>query len=71
MDAIGDGDLNRLPWIRLNITDGSISSYCSIINDPEQLHMIKQSKEFSYVICDIESGRVGSKEYRKKIHMKA
>ena len=40
--AIVDRDLKSLSQRRLNIIDGSISSYCSILNSPEWLHMIKQ-----------------------------
>ena len=40
---IGDRALKRLPQRRLNIIDGSISSYCSILDSPERLHMIKQA----------------------------
>ena len=42
-DAIGDRYLKRLPQKRLNIIDGYISSYCSIINSPKRIFMIKQS----------------------------
>ena len=34
-DAVGERALKRLPQIRLNFIDGSISSYCSILNSPE------------------------------------
>ena len=40
--AIGDRDLKSLPQQRLNIIDGSISSYCSILNSPKRLHIINQ-----------------------------
>ena len=51
--TIGDRDLKRLPRRRLNLIDGSISSYCSIINSPERLHTIKQANELASVLCDI------------------
>ena len=65
-DAIDDRYLKRMHQRRLNIIDGSISSYCSILNSPERLHMIKQANEFASVLCDIESDRLGEKEDRKK-----
>ena len=62
--AIGDGDLKRLPQRRLpqrrlNLIDGSISSYCSILNSPERLRMIKQANELASVLCDIYYDRLG------------
>ena len=41
---IGDRALKRMPQRSLNIIYGSFSSYCSILNSPERLHMIKKSK---------------------------
>ena len=68
-DAIGDRYLKRLPNQRLNIIDGSISSYCYILNSTEWLQMIKQENELASVVCDIESDRLGAKENRKKREM--
>ena len=34
--AVSERDLKRLPQIRLNFIDGSISSYCSILNSPKK-----------------------------------
>ena len=62
---IGDRALKRMHNRSLNIIDGSISSYCSIINSPERLYMIKQANELASVLCDIESYRLGGKEDRK------
>ena len=64
-------DLKRLPQRRLNLIDSSISSYCSIINPPKQIRMIKKENELASVLCDTESDRLGSKEYRKKRVMDA
>ena len=61
-DDIGDRDLERLPQRRLNIFDGSISNYFSILNSPEHLHTIKKENYFVSVICDIEYDRLGTKE---------
>ena len=69
--AIGDRDLKRLPQRRTNIIDGSISSYCSILNSPEWLHMINKENELVSVLCDIESDRFESKEDRNKRDMEA
>ena len=57
--------------ISLNLTDISTSSYCSIINSPERLHMIKKVNELASVLCDIESDRLGAKEDRKKRYTEA
>ena len=70
-DAIFDRALKRLHQQSLNIIDGYISSYCSILNSPRRLHMIKQAKELASVLCDIQSDRLGTKEDRKKIEMEA
>ena len=43
-DDVGERALKRLPQRRLNFIDGSISSYCSILNSPEQLEQIRQAK---------------------------
>ena len=40
-DAVGERALKRLPQRRLNFIDVSISSYCSILNSPEQLEHIR------------------------------
>ena len=60
-DAIGDRYFKRLHQQRLNIIDGSISSYFSIFSSPERLHMIKQANMLASVLCDIESSRLGEK----------
>ena len=57
--AIGDRYLKRIPQQRLNINDGSISSYCYILNSTKRLRITKQENELVSVICDIESGLLG------------
>ena len=54
-DAVGEGALKRLPQRRLNFINGSISSYCSILNSPERLEKIRQSKiwRLFYVIWSL------------------
>ena len=63
--------MKRLPQLSLNLFDGYISSYCSIINSTKRLRMIKQSDELMSVLCDIEAGRLGAKEDRNKRAMEA
>ena len=69
--SIGDRALKRLPKQRLNIIDGSILSYCSILNSPELLHMIKKENELASVLCDIEFDRLGAKEDGNNREMEA
>ena len=45
--------LKRLPRRRLKFIDGSISSYCSILNSPERLEKITQAKKLASVLCDL------------------
>ena len=66
-DAVGERALKRLPQIRLNFIDGSISSYCSILNSPEQLEQIRQVKKLASFLCDLESEQMREKEEKKKI----
>ena len=69
--SVGDRDLKRLPQWRLDLIDGSISSYGYIIKSTGWLHIIKQANKFASTLCDIESYRIGSKQDRKKITMEA
>ena len=62
---IFDRALKRLPQRRLNLIDGSISSYCSTLNSPERLRMIKQANKLASILCDIESDLLGGEEDRK------
>ena len=59
--AIGDRSLKKLPQQRMNLIDGSISIYCSILNSPERLRMITPANELASVLCDKESDRLGTK----------
>ena len=54
-DAVGERALKRLSQIRLNFIDGSISSYCSILNSPERLEQKRQANKLASVLCDLES----------------
>ena len=53
--SVGERALKRLPQIRLNFIDGSISSYCYILNSPVQLERIRQANKLASVLCDLES----------------
>ena len=50
----------------MNLIYGSISSYFSILNSTERLHMINQENELTSILGDIYDDRLGSKEDRKK-----
>ena len=50
----------------MNFVDGSVSSYCYIINSPKRLEEIRQANEFASVLCDLESDRIRGKEEKKK-----
>ena len=52
-DAVGERAVKKLPQRRLNFIDSSISSYCSILNLPERLEQIRQSKKLVSVLCDL------------------
>ena len=56
---VGDRDLNNLPQRKLKLINGSISSYWSIFNSSERLHIINQEDELVDVIGDIESEGLG------------
>ena len=70
-DAIGDRNLNRLPQQRLNLIDGCISSYCSILNSPERLDLIKKANKLVSVLSDIESDRLWGDSDINKILVEA
>ena len=65
-DAVGERALKRLPQRRLNFIDGSISSYCSILNSPERLELIRQANKLASILCGLESDRIREKEDKKK-----
>ena len=70
-DAICDSSLKSMPQKRLNLIYGSISSYSSNLNSTERLCMIEKENGLACVLCDIESNRLGLKEYRNKRVMEA
>ena len=60
-DTFGDRDLKRLPQRRLKFIYGYISSYCSILNSPEQFEQIRQSNKLASVLCDLDPDRMRGK----------
>ena len=66
-DDVGEWALKKLPQRRLKFIDGSIYSYCSILNSTEQLEQIRQANKLAYVLCDLESYRIRENEEKKKI----
>ena len=64
-DAVGERGLNRLPQRRLNLIDGSISSHCSILNSPERLEQIIQSKRLESILCDLDYDFLRGNQQRK------
>ena len=65
-DAVGERALKRLSQIRLNFIEGSISSYCSILNSPESLEQKRQANKLASVLCDLESDCMREKGEKKK-----
>ena len=70
-DAVGERALKRLPQRRLNFIDGSISSYCSILNSSECVEHISQAKKLAFVMCDLDSDRMRENEEDKKRKVEA
>ena len=64
--AVGERALKRLTQIRLNFIDGSISSYCSILNSPERIEQISQAKKLVSVLCDLDSDRTRKRSGRRR-----
>ena len=65
-DTKGEGAKRRLPARRLNMIDGCISSWCSILNSTDRLELIKQANELSAVLGEIETDKAQDKDRRKK-----
>ena len=57
-DAVRERALKSIPQRMLNFIDGSIPSYCSILNSPERLEQIIQENKLASVLCDLESDRM-------------
>ena len=51
--VVGDRYFNGPPQRSLNLIDGIISSYRSILNSTERLNLIKQANNLSSVLGDI------------------
>ena len=52
-DGVVNRALKTMHHIRLNLIDGSISSYCYIINSPERIYLIKEATKLAYILGDI------------------
>ena len=68
---VGDRALKRLPQRRLNFIYGSISSFCYILNSPEQLEQIRQANKLYSILCDLGYDHTKVKEEEKKRAMEA
>eukprot|EP00957_Ditylum_brightwellii_P079272 6028280-Ditylum_brightwellii.AAC.1 len=60
-DTKGEGAKRRLPVQHLNMTDGCISSWCSILNSTDSLELIKQANQLSAVLGEIETDEAHNK----------
>ena len=65
-DVVSDRYLKKLPQIRLNFIYDYISSYCSILNSPKFLEQIRQTKNLTSFLCDLDSDHMREKEEKKK-----
>ena len=55
-----------MPQISLNFIDGSISSYCYILNSPKIFEQKRQVTKLGSVLCDLESDHTREKEEKNK-----
>ena len=53
-DNVDNRSLNNMIYLRLNLIDGYISSYCSIINSHDQLDINRQANKLASVQVDID-----------------
>ena len=67
-DTKGEGAKKRLPARRLNMIDGCISSWSSVLNSSERIGLIRQSNELAKVLGELEQDREEDKEEK---HQKA
>ena len=56
----------RLPQRRLNLIDGCINSYSSVLNSDGRMKLIKEANELAAVLADIDNDRQAEKEARKE-----
>ena len=64
--AVDDRVLKRLPQRIIKFINGSISSYCDILNSLKRLEQISQSNKLASIMCDLESDCTREKEDKKK-----
>ena len=65
-DAVGDRVLKSLPKRSMSFIDGSISSYCYILNSPKGLEQISKTKKLASVLCDLEYDCMREEEEKNK-----
>ena len=65
-DSKGWGAKARLPKRRLNMIDGNISSYCTVLNGPDRLNLVREANLLAGVLGDIDRERTHAKEIAKK-----
>ena len=58
---VGERSMKRLPKRRLEFIDGSISSYCSIINSPERIEHTRKASKLASILCGFESDQMREK----------
>ena len=46
--------------------DGSISSWCSVLNSPERLELIRQTNELAKVLGELEDDCLQDKEEKQR-----
>eukprot|EP00957_Ditylum_brightwellii_P101843 7761962-Ditylum_brightwellii.AAC.1 len=61
-DTKGEGAKRHLPAWHLNMIDGCISSWCSILNSTYRLELIKQANQLSAVLGEIETDKTQDKD---------
>ena len=65
-DSVGESNLKRLPQRRLEFIDGSISSYCSILNSTERPEHIRQANKLASAVCDLDYDHMRKTDEKNK-----
>eukprot|EP00957_Ditylum_brightwellii_P057559 4364227-Ditylum_brightwellii.AAC.1 len=65
-DSKGEGAKAQLPKRRINIIDGNISSYCTVLNGTNRLCLVKEANLLADVLGNIDQERIVAKEKAKK-----
>eukprot|EP00957_Ditylum_brightwellii_P047407 3600847-Ditylum_brightwellii.AAC.1 len=61
-DTKGEGARKHLPARRLNMIDGCISSWLSVLNSRERIGLIRQSNELAKVLGKLKQDKEEDKE---------